>query len=504
MNEPVRNIDEAKAAFPILRFFECQHLPEHLQQVSLSFWSLAWTMARGLPICAETSAGLRKLLEAKDCFVRAALPLLLIVLGVALAACGGKTPTPPPVDPCAAAKIVATTTCALQPNTDVCTKAQQAADSVCGVKPTCPATCPAGSACTDPAKGCVPLDCQTQGCPAGQSCVKLGETQPPIYVCAATNPPPLTCPTGQHLEGGACVADQPPPSSLPAAQPYLDDTKLTQDTSDSSTKFFGTLNDAVKLYQQKEPSHWSADLTRLTVPVATGYQRLSAWLRPTVAAQSTVASSGWVSGELYLSLAPPRFEAYLVFAGDGKWNNTTGSFRGTYYYDAPPPTPIPPQDCKTMLCGPGTQCTVIASNPPQAVCVPQPDPLAALAPLPDRKALQIAADSGHYGGYRDWTPRVCGRPDLCAAYGYTGRNCCPVGNAPQPGIGYGRERYAMGDDSGSQAPPNVPGPAVCQTQGGRPNLDPANWLNCSCAGQGCTKIQMCNKDLSVCSGWIDP
>jgi hypothetical protein len=34
---------------------------------------LAEEMSAALPECAELSAGLRKLLEAKDCFVRAAL-----------------------------------------------------------------------------------------------------------------------------------------------------------------------------------------------------------------------------------------------------------------------------------------------------------------------------------------------------------------------------------------------------------------------------------------------
>lgn len=58
---------------PIMKYFEYDHLPEHLQIVSKPFGELAAQMDAMLPQCAETSAGLRKLLEAKDCLVRAAL-----------------------------------------------------------------------------------------------------------------------------------------------------------------------------------------------------------------------------------------------------------------------------------------------------------------------------------------------------------------------------------------------------------------------------------------------
>jgi hypothetical protein len=57
----------------ILRYFEFSHLPEHLQEVSRPFHALARQMATQLE-GPELTAGLRKLLEAKDCFVRAALP----------------------------------------------------------------------------------------------------------------------------------------------------------------------------------------------------------------------------------------------------------------------------------------------------------------------------------------------------------------------------------------------------------------------------------------------
>jgi hypothetical protein len=59
--------------YPILKFFDYQHLPPVQQDISKPIADAANWMAQSLPQCAETSAGLRKLLEAKDCFVRASL-----------------------------------------------------------------------------------------------------------------------------------------------------------------------------------------------------------------------------------------------------------------------------------------------------------------------------------------------------------------------------------------------------------------------------------------------
>jgi hypothetical protein len=60
-------------ASPIMKYFNYEHLPEHLQQVSKPIGDLARDMDESLPDGAEKSAGLRKLLEAKDCLVRAKL-----------------------------------------------------------------------------------------------------------------------------------------------------------------------------------------------------------------------------------------------------------------------------------------------------------------------------------------------------------------------------------------------------------------------------------------------
>jgi hypothetical protein len=53
--------------------FAFDHLPAHLQLVSKWASMLAEEMVRKLPDGPELSAGLRKLLEAKDCFVRCAV-----------------------------------------------------------------------------------------------------------------------------------------------------------------------------------------------------------------------------------------------------------------------------------------------------------------------------------------------------------------------------------------------------------------------------------------------
>jgi hypothetical protein len=58
---------------PIIKYFEYAHLPGKLQAISAPLCELAKKMDTELPDSAEKSAGLRKLLEAKDCFVRALL-----------------------------------------------------------------------------------------------------------------------------------------------------------------------------------------------------------------------------------------------------------------------------------------------------------------------------------------------------------------------------------------------------------------------------------------------
>jgi ferritin-like protein len=64
--------------FPVLKFFEFAHLPAHLQDVSRDFHALAQKTANRASnhpsSISQTEHALHKLLEAKDCAVRAMLP----------------------------------------------------------------------------------------------------------------------------------------------------------------------------------------------------------------------------------------------------------------------------------------------------------------------------------------------------------------------------------------------------------------------------------------------
>lgn len=57
----------------ILQFFAFEHLPDHLKTVSSPFWELAQKIVLTLPRNPERTVALRKLLEAKDAAVRAAI-----------------------------------------------------------------------------------------------------------------------------------------------------------------------------------------------------------------------------------------------------------------------------------------------------------------------------------------------------------------------------------------------------------------------------------------------
>ena len=56
---------------PLMQFFKYDHLPPALQDVSRPFSILAETIVGQLPRNPERTVALRKLLESKDCAVRA-------------------------------------------------------------------------------------------------------------------------------------------------------------------------------------------------------------------------------------------------------------------------------------------------------------------------------------------------------------------------------------------------------------------------------------------------
>lgn len=68
-HEPI----ELEQSDRLLPYFAWEHLPERLQAVSRPFGSLAVRICAEIPRGPERSVALRKLLEAKDAAVRAAL-----------------------------------------------------------------------------------------------------------------------------------------------------------------------------------------------------------------------------------------------------------------------------------------------------------------------------------------------------------------------------------------------------------------------------------------------
>lgn len=71
-----KHADRHPGTVGLLRYFAWEHLPVHLQVVSRPCGDLADEMVTALPDGPELTTGLRKLLEAKDCFVRAALDVV--------------------------------------------------------------------------------------------------------------------------------------------------------------------------------------------------------------------------------------------------------------------------------------------------------------------------------------------------------------------------------------------------------------------------------------------
>ena len=55
----------------LMQFFEYGHLPPHMQDTSRLFHDLAFAIVASVPRNPERTMALRRLLEAKDCAVRA-------------------------------------------------------------------------------------------------------------------------------------------------------------------------------------------------------------------------------------------------------------------------------------------------------------------------------------------------------------------------------------------------------------------------------------------------
>lgn len=72
--QPTEDMDKVLAdRDPMLKYFAFAHLPPLLQAVSMPFAAIARRIVETLPSSAERTVCLLKLLEAKDCAVRAAV-----------------------------------------------------------------------------------------------------------------------------------------------------------------------------------------------------------------------------------------------------------------------------------------------------------------------------------------------------------------------------------------------------------------------------------------------
>lgn len=68
---PTEFTEEQLKTDEVLRFFHYAHLPPKLAKISAPYAALALKTVTELPRCAERTKALNKLLEAKDCAVRA-------------------------------------------------------------------------------------------------------------------------------------------------------------------------------------------------------------------------------------------------------------------------------------------------------------------------------------------------------------------------------------------------------------------------------------------------
>lgn len=73
--EPSPELKTAMEQDRLMQFFSYSHLPSDLGQISKPFCDLALLLIESLPRNLERTVALRKLLEAKDCAVRAMISI---------------------------------------------------------------------------------------------------------------------------------------------------------------------------------------------------------------------------------------------------------------------------------------------------------------------------------------------------------------------------------------------------------------------------------------------
>lgn len=56
-----------------MKFFDYKYMPKHLHSITKPFHDIAHTLNEDLPDGVEKQEGLRRLMEARNCFVRAGI-----------------------------------------------------------------------------------------------------------------------------------------------------------------------------------------------------------------------------------------------------------------------------------------------------------------------------------------------------------------------------------------------------------------------------------------------
>ena len=366
----------------------------------------------------------------------------------------------------------------------------------CGSTPpppaTCPATCPHGSACTDPAKGCQPIPAPGEVCQPGEyagcwhfpddsdswlwACYApwlpggvVSVTDPAL--CPAAPPPvdpcgPVVCPAGQHCEAGHCMADPSPP--------------------DTGCILSGQPTEVVPGYAPQHGQLVNQAILRVHPECGGVGGRCVVPERPQAfqaAVEAELRKAGLCAGQHApdtdeIAVSTPGsgiWEGYHIYAG--AWDDPAGV--GAVVWA--------PNSARPAWKAPG------GPTPPPAGACP--------APQPDRSPEHLIIALKCEGRWCDATPQTKATLPYCTQIGMspmadgTLRAGCPM-RSECPGWDCEHrkacELWALGGDYRWETQP--PGSIVLR------NLD--NPAQSSCTG--CSAIRVCSQDESVCSTWVSP
>jgi hypothetical protein len=407
------SIDQARAKYPVLQYFKFGHLPGRLQQISRPFCLLAIDTALWRPEGhPETAVALRKLLEAKDAAVRAALVLLLALF---VTACGPIAPPQPPGPPSPPSIPY-----------DLATWAAEATKL-------CPGSAFNPLILLDVIKGCAPdfksgnwlgfYACATAICaPPPTSAPTDVPTAPPTAPpTLSPTAPPLSTPTAAPTSTPAPTSAPVP--TIPAADPCPNGKPET---------FLGKMRSAQANYASQNPqnfinggSQWKWYTQKQDVYLSGVADQL--WYMG-IDAYVVLTSSGAIAGDLAVSdhgtpMGQGFADSFHPIASDGKIQ--TGGFTGqcTPRWFGPVPTPMG-----------------VTFNLPTATALPVTVTVAKCPPL---ETIEVSFMSGNHPAPCVGDPTLdCVRMDVTDRY--VGGNC----NNPQHGCpqSASKDSFGLGDN----------------------------------------------------------